>query len=1748
MQRTGWGLAQVTLAARLSARPVAALAVVVAMMAVAGALAGAHAVAAPPELTELVDKRTPTSKTFAHADGRLTTRLYSAPVHYRDGASMKEIDPKLVRTGGIGTTAFPQPLGGYAYRSGANAWHASFKDRPGAGFLRLEIGDRPVDVSLEGAAPALASADGNRITYAGARPATDLAYDVSATSLKESITLRDASADGTFRFSVTAPDGGRLTARRRPGGAYLFRTGGAGRGFTIAAPFATEAAPLDRKGDAVRYRRDRDPHAAMRVERSGDGYEVTVTVDEAWLRAPGRRFPVTVDPTITIQPNALSSEFIATCATCEGSDYGYVWLGADDYDSYRGAFKFNLADIPAGAAISSASLGLYQYSDWCIYVTADCGASAHTLNLHRMTAAWTDTSRTSAVAFDPAVSASTTLAAHAPSGWMKWDVTTLTRNWALGTQANHGVLIKRATEPLGAGGPEVVGSAWSDEPAELLPKLEVTYASDQVRLLAPDTLHSDGADLRWEKWDGSTGAAFDRYEVHRSASAGFSPSASTLVATIRDPSIVTYRDTTAAASKTYTYRVVANGAASIPQTVTLPATGQATTTLQPGLGDGQDTYLDGWSFDGTDCWNMGASTLMNVGADYDKYRSLVKFDLRSVPSSATITSAQLSLYDQYPPYEAMTTAVHRVTAAWDEGSSVWGDCTGDGASWDEARGGLRWTNAGGDYDASALATVAKPAPIGSADPVPGWDRFTVTSAVQKWVDGTAPNHGLLLKAVDESDGSGKYSEYVTSEGGPSSSLRPKLALTYQDGSKPTPPSVAIASPGGGGDPLSGTVKVAATAADDGRVEKVEFYVDGALKATSTAAPYEYAWATTSATNASHTLTAKAYDDAGQSTTSAATTVSVGNSNPPSTAVTSQANVYQDQVKIDGASVHWRLGEAAGTAVADASGNGRGGTYSGTYLLGQTGLLAGNTDKAALLRNATTDGRVTGSIGAILSGAMTAEAWASTAGVTTLGGSNHVLSRGWGAAGGWRLAFFKTTAGVQQAVFAINNAGTVSTAAATVSAGKHHLAGSYDGATARLYVDGAQAATAATGAVTLNTTAAVLAGATLDTDTTIDEVALYAKALTAAQVLAHADVGSGRPGKVAADVPVAASASDDGTVSKVEFYVDGVRFADDTVAPYAATLKTQDVDEPVYDGTRSITTKAYDNHGKVKESAPVTVEVDNAAANRYQATFSAVTPVPQAVVYDPAATTQDKHGVQVKITNTSTQAWSATDVVARSRWISPDTGAERTVTTGPEVPLGAALAPNGSATVTFMVEPPALAAGVDKARYKLQLDVYEKSTGKFFAEKGNQPLENPVIVNKALLTALGLEKYYHYEGEELGAGMQHLVNVANGNSILRWTPFSSPGRGLSTVLDLTYNGLEKKSESPVGNNFSMAISGISRLGNPIDIHPNKADEIGGRANKFVDLTDADGTTHRFVGKQAADGTTYWEEPDGVHLYLRSLGTADPARRWAFTRPDRTTFYYDADGYPTSIEDANGNRITYTLRTRRPARIPAARRSASPRSPTPAGARYDIAYYTKADAKKPQIRGKISRSPTTPAARWTSSTTRTATCCGSPSAAAPTAEGDFLADRSSSSPTRSPTAPARRSRRPPTASTPTPRSPTSPRGSTPCATRAARRRCSPTSAPAPATTAGSSPRAPTAPTRSPPTPTTPRPRDDRHRAAVARDQVRATTSRARSPRSPTPRARTRRSSGPATGWCRRSSSPRPAVPAPPTASSTTTTTAT
>jgi len=92
---------------------------------------------------------------------------------------------------------------------------------------------------------------------------------------------------------------------------------------------------------------------------------------------------------------------------------------------------------------------------------------------------------------------------------------------------------------------------------------------------------------------------------------------------------------------------------------------------------------------------------------------------------------------------------------------------------------------------------------------------------------------------------------------------------------PTSPTVAITAPAAGAN-VTGTTTVSANAADNVGVSRVEFFVDGASRATDTTAPYNYGWDTTTSANGSRVLMAKAYDAAGNVGTSSAVTVNVSN--------------------------------------------------------------------------------------------------------------------------------------------------------------------------------------------------------------------------------------------------------------------------------------------------------------------------------------------------------------------------------------------------------------------------------------------------------------------------------------------------------------------------------------------------------------------------------------------------------------------------------------------------------------------------------------------------------------------------------------------------------------------------------------------------------------------------------------------------------------------------------------------------------
>ncbi|HJP96312.1 MAG TPA: PA14 domain-containing protein [Candidatus Saccharimonadales bacterium] len=116
-----------------------------------------------------------------------------------------------------------------------------------------------------------------------------------------------------------------------------------------------------------------------------------------------------------------------------------------------------------------------------------------------------------------------------------------------------------------------------------------------------------------------------------------------------------------------------------------------------------------------------------------------------------------------------------------------------------------------------------------------------------------------------------------------STLNSSTGPTPQPSADTTPPTVDITAPLKAST-VAGTVNVEASASDDTTVVKVEFKIDNGQPTTDTTAPYTFSWNSTGVANGTHTITATAFDAAGNSTpTSMQVNVQNATSQPPTPA-------------------------------------------------------------------------------------------------------------------------------------------------------------------------------------------------------------------------------------------------------------------------------------------------------------------------------------------------------------------------------------------------------------------------------------------------------------------------------------------------------------------------------------------------------------------------------------------------------------------------------------------------------------------------------------------------------------------------------------------------------------------------------------------------------------------------------------------------------------------------------------------------
>jgi hypothetical protein len=235
---------------------------------------------------------------------------------------------------------------------------------------------------------------------------------------------------------------------------------------------------------------------------------------------------------------------------------------------------------------------------------------------------------------------------------------------------------------------------------------------------------------------------------------------------------------------------------------------------------------------------------------------------------------------------------------------------------------------------------------------------------------------------------------------------------------------------------------------------------------------------------------------------ATTTVAPGAASAasPSAAATSR---YADAVRADGPAAYWRLGEPSGNTATDSSGNGRAGTYSGTLTRGAPGALAGDPDGATGFDGATGVVNVVDDAALRLNGPFTIEFWARLDAFK--GSYPGLLVKGTANTANGYLIWYTANG---QLNFKRGNVSIAAPAGALTTTGWRHFAVTYDATSLRWYVDGSVVTTVSRSFATSAGTAPLQIGRGDEFGKqSLDEVAVYNRALTAAQIAAHRSAGT-----------------------------------------------------------------------------------------------------------------------------------------------------------------------------------------------------------------------------------------------------------------------------------------------------------------------------------------------------------------------------------------------------------------------------------------------------------------------------------------------------------------------------------------------------------------------------------------------------------------------------------------------------------------
>ncbi|MGE7911041.1 DNRLRE domain-containing protein [Lysinibacillus xylanilyticus] len=165
-------------------------------------------------------------------------------------------------------------------------------------------------------------------------------------------------------------------------------------------------------------------------------------------------------------------------------------------------------------------------------------------------------------------------------------------------------------------------------------------------------------------------------------------------------------------------------------------------------------------------------------SDGNIIRTLIKFDVSSLPKDAVVLNSNLNLwYSSTNNTSAIDVGLYKVTKDWKENEASW--------TYAKKNPNTLWSSKGGDYYAANRLSVTNIGALTNLDSdMKSW--AIPVHIVEGWIKNSATNQGLLLKS--EQENSAIYKKFVSSEKSILQKYKPLISITYAEPAPELPKS------------------------------------------------------------------------------------------------------------------------------------------------------------------------------------------------------------------------------------------------------------------------------------------------------------------------------------------------------------------------------------------------------------------------------------------------------------------------------------------------------------------------------------------------------------------------------------------------------------------------------------------------------------------------------------------------------------------------------------------------------------------------------------------------------------------------------------------------------------------------------------------------------------------------------------------------------------------------------------------------